>query len=60
MFHGPFLLGFVALHPGLIHRISLAALSAILVYNGFRLASAREFINVTRIGKEQLLIFMAS
>jgi len=60
LFHGLFLLGFVALVPGLIHRIPLAALSAMLVYTGFRLASPREFINVTRIGKEQLIIFLAT
>jgi MFS superfamily sulfate permease-like transporter len=60
LFHGLFLLGFVALVPGLIHRIPLAALSAMLVYTGFRLASPREFISVTRIGKEQLFIFLAT
>jgi MFS superfamily sulfate permease-like transporter len=60
LFHGLFLLGFVALVPGLVHRIPLAALSAMLVYTGFRLASPLEFISVTRIGKEQLLIFLAT
>jgi len=60
LFHGLFLLGFVALVPGLIHRIPLAALAAMLVYTGFRLASPREFISVTRIGKEQLIIFLAT
>jgi MFS superfamily sulfate permease-like transporter len=60
MFHGLFLLGFVALVPALIHRIPLAALSAMLVYTGFRLASPNEFISVARIGKEQLLIFLAT
>jgi MFS superfamily sulfate permease-like transporter len=60
LFHGLFLLGFVALVPGLIHRIPLAALSAMLVYTGFRLASPHEFISVTRIGKEQLIIFLAT
>ncbi len=60
LFHGLFLLGFVALVPGLIHRIPHAALAAMLVYTGFRLASPREFINVFRIGKEQLLIFLAT
>jgi MFS superfamily sulfate permease-like transporter len=60
MFHGLALLGFVALLPGLIHRIPLAALSAMLVYTGTRLASPREFQNVFRIGKEQLVIFVAT
>ena len=60
MWHGVFLLGFVALAPGLIHRIPLAALAAMLVYTGFRLASPREFINVFKIGPEQLLIFTAT
>jgi MFS superfamily sulfate permease-like transporter len=58
--HGAFLLGFVALLPGLIHRIPLAALAAMLVYTGFRLASPREFINVYRTGVEQLIIFTAT
>ncbi|MFM7135718.1 MAG: SulP family inorganic anion transporter [Planctomycetota bacterium] len=58
--HGLFLLAFVALLPGLIHMIPLSALAAMLVYTGFRLASPREFINVFRIGTEQLLIFVAT
>jgi MFS superfamily sulfate permease-like transporter len=50
----------VALLPGLIHQIPLAALSAMLVYTGARLASPREFQNVFRIGKEQLFIFLVT
>lgn len=57
LWHGLFLLGFVALLPALIHRIPLAALAAMLVYTGFRLASPKEFINVYKIGIEQLVIF---
>ncbi len=60
MFHGLFLLSIVALLPTLIHRIPLAALSAMLVYTGFRLASPREFVSVTRTGVEQLVIFLAT
>ena len=60
MWHGLFLLGFVALLPTLIHRIPLAALAAMLVYTGFRLASPREFINVYKIGVEQLFLFVAT
>lgn len=55
--HGMFLLFFVALLPGLIHRIPLAALAAMLVYTGFRLASPREFLHAFQIGREQLVIF---
>lgn len=58
--HGVFLLGFVALVPMLIHRIPLAALAAMLVYTGFRLASPKEFVNVYRIGREQLVIFVVT
>lgn len=60
LFHGLFLFGFVALLPGLIHRIPLAALAAMLVYTGTRLASPREFINISKIGREQLLIFLTT
>jgi MFS superfamily sulfate permease-like transporter len=58
--HGVFLLAFVALAPWAIQRIPLAALAAMLVYTGCRLASPREFINVFKIGAEQLLIFVAT
>lgn len=58
--HGVFLLAFVALAPGLVRMIPLAALAAMLVYTGSRLASPREFVNIYKIGREQLLIFVST
>ena len=60
MYHGLFLLAFVALVPALIHRIPLAALAAMLVYTGFRLAHPREFVHAFRIGPEQLIIYAST
>ncbi len=56
-FHGLFLLLFVAFAPALIQRIPLAALAAMLIYTGVRLASPSAFVQTFRIGPEQLFIF---
>ncbi|MBA2115314.1 SulP family inorganic anion transporter [Bremerella alba] len=58
--HGVFLLTCVALIPFYLHRIPLAALAAMLIYTGYRLAHPNEFIYVYRIGKEQLAIFVTT
>lgn len=57
-FHGMFLLIFVAFFPMVIHQIPLAALAAMLVYTGFKLASPQSFYSTYKIGKEQLAIFL--
>lgn len=58
--HGMFLLACVALIPFYLHRIPLAALAAMLIYTGYRLAHPNEFVHVYRIGKEQLAIFVTT
>ncbi|MGB7344915.1 MAG: SulP family inorganic anion transporter [Pirellulaceae bacterium] len=60
LWHGMFLLVCVALIPTVLHRIPLAALAAMLVYTGFRLAHPSEFVHVWKIGKEQFLIFVTT
>ena len=60
MFHGIFLLIFVAILPGLINQIPLAALGAMLVRVGFRLASPQEFLHMYKVGREQLIIFVST
>lgn len=59
-FHGAFLLGFVALAPGLLSEIPLAALAAMLVYTGAKLASPRELVHIKQIGPDQLLLFVTT
>ena len=56
-FHGACLLAFVALLPGLLSEIPLAALAAMLVYTGVHLASPGELVRVRRLGFDQLALF---
>lgn len=60
LFHGVFLLAVVALIPDLVHRIPLAALAAMLVYTGMRLASPRAFVDAYRVSKGALLVFVGT
>ncbi len=59
-FHGMFLLLSVALIPSILQQIPLAALAAMLIFTGFRLASPREFRHVYHIGPEQLFLFVTT
>lgn len=59
-FHGAFLLLSLALIPSVLQQIPLAALAAMLIYTGFRLASPKEFAHVYHIGREQFVLFVAT
>jgi len=59
-FHGGYLLLFVALLPGVLQMIPLAALAAMLVVTGARLAAPQEFRHVWHIGKDQFALFFTT
>jgi MFS superfamily sulfate permease-like transporter len=58
VYHGLFLLVFVAFAPGLIRLLPHAALASMLIFTGLRLASPKEFIHAYHVGREQFAIFV--
>jgi len=59
-YHGAIVLAFVALLPGAIQKVPLAALAGILVFTGYKLASPKLFKDTLRFGNEQLLILLVT
>ncbi|MCB9263374.1 MAG: SulP family inorganic anion transporter [Flavobacteriales bacterium] len=59
-FHGLFLLFFVLVAGSLIKHIPLAALAAMLIFTGFRLASPKEFKHVWHTGKTEFVVFVVT
>ncbi len=57
-FHASFLVLFILLFASELRKIPLPALSAILVFTGYKLASPQNVQKVFKVGKEQLLIFL--
>jgi MFS superfamily sulfate permease-like transporter len=60
VFHGLFLVVLVVAAPGLLHQIPLAALAALLVFTGLRLASPADLRRAWSIGPIQLLLFVTT
>ena len=59
-FHGLFILLFVVAVPGLLKMIPMAALAAMLILTGSRLASVKEFLHVRSIGMDQFFLFLST
>ena len=59
-FHGLFLLLAITTIPGVLHEVPLAALAAMLIITGLRLASPKEFYKTYRIGSDQLMFFVVT
>lgn len=59
-FHGLFLLLAMLLLIPFIEMIPNAALAAMLIFAGYRLAAPKEFIHTYHVGKEQLAIFLTT
>jgi MFS superfamily sulfate permease-like transporter len=59
-FHGIFLLVYVLVLYKVINLVPVAALSAMLVFVGFRLASPKEFMHMWHLGVEQFIIFITT
>lgn len=59
-FHGLFLLLFVVLAAPIIKSIPNAALAAMLVFTGFKLANPHEFKRMALIGMDQLVLFLTT
>ena len=59
-FHGVFLLLFVLAVPGLLKMIPMAALAAMLILTGSRLAAIKEFKHTLEIGYDQFFLFLST
>ncbi len=59
-FHAVFLVAFVLIFQEQLRKIPLSALAAILVYTGYKLATPSAIKRIASIGREQIIIFLAT
>ena len=59
-FHALFLVVFILLFQEQLRKIPLAALAAILVYTGYKLATPKTITKIAKIGREQIIIFFVT
>jgi MFS superfamily sulfate permease-like transporter len=60
IFHGLLLLVCVAFIPGILNKIPLASLAAILLFTGYKLANPTTFKEMFRLGKYQFVPFLVT
>ncbi|MBA2611364.1 MAG: SulP family inorganic anion transporter [Bacteroidetes bacterium] len=60
LFHGVFLLVAVIVAVPVIEMIPQAALAALLIFAGYRLASPKEFKHMLHVGTDQFIIFIVT
>jgi MFS superfamily sulfate permease-like transporter len=58
--HGAWLLVFAAMLPQVLRLIPVAALAAILVYTGWKLANPKAAKRIAEFGKGELFIYLAT
>ncbi|MFT4522930.1 MAG: MFS superfamily sulfate permease-like transporter [Bacteroidia bacterium] len=59
-FHATILLLFLLVGGPIISHIPLAALAAMLIFTGFRLASPKEFKHMFKLGKTEFTVFVST
>lgn len=60
IFHGAWLLGLVAITPFVLELIPTAALAAILVYTGYKLAHPSNIRRLARFGRSQIFVYLVT
>lgn len=59
-FHGLFILLSLVLASGLLSKIPLSALAALLLFTGYRLAAPRVFKEIDALGRDQTIVFVTT